>query len=83
MNITYLSRQQERPDVLSTAVVGGPDEFQPIANVGRPVQMSRISGDADLSRNTNKYIYQSCLQTDRSEKDQLDERKKNFGPGYF
>lgn len=47
-DIVYLSGQQERSDVLSTAIVRGPNEFHPITDFDRAVQISRVSGDTNL-----------------------------------
>jgi len=44
----YLSGQQKRPNVLPAAVVGGPNELQPVTNLDSPVQISGVPGDADL-----------------------------------
>lgn len=46
--LVYLSGQQERSDVLSTAIVRGPNEFHPITDFDRPVQISRVPGDTNL-----------------------------------
>lgn len=50
----YLAGQQECADVLPGIVVSGPNEFQPVTDFDRAVQISRIPGDSDLWTYTQK-----------------------------
>lgn len=62
-DIVYLSGQQERSDVLSTAIVRGPNEFHPVTDFDRSIQISRVPGDTNLWKKNGKSRIIICSTT--------------------